>query len=131
MKNSLFVGLVLLAAGCAAPTRTIKFDSDPQGAHVFMTMGANEDMAKNGRDYLGVTPFTWTTEVNGDGSFKTDRSAIPFYSSFVQSVVVFTAEPPSGATNLYTKREVFHGNADYQKGNNAPQGVFFDLTKPN
>lgn len=129
MKKILLLTL-LLAAGCKAPMRTIKFDSDPPGGRVFLTMGANEDMAKGGRNYLGTTPFTWTTRVNGDGSFKYE-SGIPFYSDFVQSAVVFTCEPPSNATNLFTKREVFHTNTDWQKGNSAPQGVFFDMTRPN
>lgn len=131
MKNSLLL-VLLLAAGCGTPPmRTINFDSDPPGAHVFMQMGPNEkSIGTADRSYLGTTPFSWTTEVNGDGSFKTSGSGIPFYSSFVQPVVIFTADPPSSATNLFEKKEVFHGNTDYQKGN-APQGVFFDLTKPN
>lgn len=111
--------------------RTIKFDSEPQGARVFMTQGANQDIAKGqGRNYLGTTPFAWTTEVNGDGTFKTESSAIPFYSDYVKPVVVFVAEPPTSSTNLFSKREVFHGSADWQPGNKTPDGVFFDLTKP-
>jgi hypothetical protein len=128
--KKLFPLAFLFVVGCAAPTRTINFNSQPQGAHVFFTTGANEDMAQSGRNFIGTTPFSWTTEVNGDGTFKTQGSAIPFYSDFVQSAVVFTAEPPAGSTNLFTKREVFHGNSAWQHGNNAPQGVFFDLTKP-
>jgi len=120
----------IIFAGCAAPMKTINFDSQPQGAHVFMTTGINEDSAKGARDYLGTTPFQWTTETEGDGTFKIQSAGIPFYSSFVQSVVVFTAEPPNDATNLYTKKEVYHGNAQFQHADKVPQGIFFDLTKP-
>lgn len=120
----------IILAGCAAPMKTISFDSQPQGARVFMTTGINEDSAKGARDYLGTTPFQWTTEIEGNGAFKIQSAGIPFYSSFVQSVVVFTAEPPNDATNLYTKKEVYHGNAEFQHADKAPEGIFFDLTKP-
>jgi len=120
----------VLLAGCATPTRTIKFDSDPEGARIFLTMGADENMAKGARNYLGTTPFTWTTKVNGDGTFKLEHTGIPVFSSFIQPVAVFTAEPASGQTNLFSKREVYHGNATFQGGNKAPEGMFFDLTKP-
>jgi hypothetical protein len=120
----------LLLCGCAAPTRLIKFDSEPRGARIFLTIGADENMAKGARNFLGMTPFTWTTEVNGDGTFKVEHAAIPVFSDFIQSVAVFTAEPPSGQTNLFTKREVYRGNAAYQRGNKVPEGIFFDLTKP-
>ncbi len=130
MKTTILL-IPLLLVGCATPVRVIKFDSEPQGARVFLTMGANEDMAKGtGRNFLGTTPFTWTTEVNGDGSFKMERTHIPFYSDWVKPVAVFTAEPPSASTNLFTKREVYHGNANFQGGSQAPEGIFFDLTKP-
>jgi hypothetical protein len=129
MKKFLFAAL-LLVAGCATPMRTIKFDSDPPGAHVFVTTGANKgEASKEGRNYLGTTPFSWTTEVNGDGSFKMADNGIPFYNNFVRSVVVFTAEPPGAATNLFTRHETFKASSDYQKGA-APDGVFFDMTRP-
>jgi hypothetical protein len=131
MKTKFLLPLAaIILAGCAAPMKTINFDSQPQGARVFMTTGKNEDSAKGGRNYLGTTPFQWTTETEGDGTFKIQSDNIPFYSSFVQSVVVFTAEPPNDATNLYTKREVYHGRAQFQHADQVPQGIFFDLTKP-
>jgi len=133
-----FLPFTLLAAcsfslaGCKTlpPTRTIKLDSDPPGARVFVTRGRDQGDAKSGgRNYVGTTPCQWTVEVNKDGTFKKPDEGIPFYSDFVQSVVMFTAEPPSGATNLFTQREVFHNAAEFQPGNNAPDGVFFDMHK--
>jgi len=123
------VPLFLLAG--IAPSQVIKIDSDPPGAHVFVTMGGNEELAKSGHNYIGTTPCEWTAQMDGDGTFHNQQGGIPFYSSFVQWVVVFTAEPPSGHTNLFTRREVFHGRAHYQPGTKVPDGIFFDLTKPN
>lgn len=131
MKRTTLLLALIIAAGCKAPTRQIRFESEPSGGRVFMLTGANEGIASgSGRNFLGTTPFVWTTEVNGDGTFKTERSGIPFYSDFVQPVVVFLCEPPTAATNLYAKREVFHGKTDWQSGSDAPAGVFFDLSKP-
>jgi hypothetical protein len=129
--NKAFLVLFCLLVGCAAPTKTIKFDSEPRGARVFQLFGANEDIASGskGRNFLGVTPFDWTTEVNGDGTFKEKSTSIPVYSSFVQSVIVFVAEPPSGATNLFVQREIFHTNAQFQRGTPVPDGIFFQLDK--
>jgi hypothetical protein len=122
----------LFLLGCAAPTKTIKFDSEPRGARVFQVHGANENIAEGakGRNFLGITPFEWTTEVEGNGTFKVKATEIPIYSEFVQSVVVFVAEPPAGSTNLYRQREVFHTDASFQRGTPAPDGIFFDLAKP-
>ena len=95
-----------------------------------MQAGETKKKADGGRNYLGTTPCTWTTFVNRDGTFKTPDGEIPYYSAYVQGVVVFTCEPPGRMTNLYTKKEIFRSNANYQPGNSAPDGVFFDLTKP-
>ena len=121
---------LLCLAGCstAVPTRTINIESQPQGARVFVGIGANEDFAKKGRQFIGTTPFHWTTEVNSDGTFKLSGALV--YSMFVPPVAVFTAEPPTGATNLFTKREIFHGGTVATSPTKAPEGIFFDLTKP-
>jgi hypothetical protein len=119
--------------GCAAPMKTVKFDSEPRGVRVFLTYGANEQIAvgEKGRNFLGVTPFDWTVEIDGDGTFKPQAiSSIPFYSNFVQGVLVFTAEPTASATNLFLQRQVFHTAAQFQKGTPVPDGIFFDMTKP-
>jgi hypothetical protein len=131
--NRITVGLLaIFVVGCAAPTKTIKFDSEPRGARVFQVFGANENIADSakGRNFLGVTPFEWTTETEGDGTFKPKASEIPFYSEFVQSVVIFIAEPPTGATNVFPQREVFHINASFQRGTPVPDGIFFQMDKP-
>jgi hypothetical protein len=130
MKTPIALLLVVLLAGCALPQKTVHFDSDPPGARVFMASGMNEGMAKTGRNYLGTTPCQWTTEVNRDLTFRIPRDSIPFYSDLVQPVIVFTAEPPSGATNLFIRREIFHDKAAFQAGNKVPDGIFFDLTRP-
>ena len=125
------VSISFLLIGCAAPTKTVKFDSEPRGVRVFQVFGANEDIAggSKGRNFLGVTPFDWTTEMEGDGTFKIKSTSIPFYSDFVQSVVVFVAEPPSGSTNLFVQREVYHTNAHFQRGTPVPDGIFFQMDK--
>jgi hypothetical protein len=129
MKKVLLLSMLLIA-GCAAPTKIIKFDSDPPGARVFVTSGDNEDIAKGGRNYIGQTPCQWTAQIDGDGTFHRDGSGIPFYSHFVQSVVVFTFDPPSGETNLFSHHEVFHLTTAFQPGTKVPDGIYFDLRKP-
>jgi hypothetical protein len=128
LKNLPLAAIVL--AGCAAPMKTVKFDSQPQGAHVFMTIATHEADAKKARNYLGVTPFQWTTKVERDGTFILQSADIPIYSEFASKAIVFTAEPPSSGTNLFTKREVYRTDAKFQTGDKVPTGIFFDLTKP-
>lgn len=130
MKKVLLLSVLLMIAGCATPTKVIKFDSDPPGARVFVGYGENEDIAKGGRNYIGQTPFQWTTEIDGDGTFRRNGGGIPFYSDFVQSVMVFTFEPPSTETNLFSHREVFHLKTGFQPGKKVPDGIFFDMRKP-
>ena len=128
-----FAGILvcLLLVGCAAPVKTIKFDSEPRGARVFQVFGANEDIAgeSKGRNFLGVTPFEWATEIEGNGTFKVKSTTIPFYSDFVQSVVVFVAEPAGSFTNLYPQREIFHTDSQFQRGTPVPDGIFFQMDK--
>jgi len=135
MKNKIAMLAIsaMFAAGCASSgtpfSKTVMIDSQPQGAHVFMKSGKNE-RSVTGNDFIGTTPFRWNAITEGNGAFKIENGGIPFYSDLVQCVVVFTAEPPSGATNLFTKKEVYHGNAQFQPGDKVPDGIFFDLTKP-
>jgi hypothetical protein len=132
MKTSYSLLFTILLVGCAIPTKTIKFDSEPRGARVFVAYGPNEKSAEQakGKNFLGLTPFEWTTQIVGDGTFLARSTSIPFYSDYVQSVVVFTAEPPVGASNLFPRAQIFHTNANFQKGTPVPDGIFFDLTKP-
>lgn len=129
MKALLLLPLLLVA--CATPkdnTRIIKIDSEPRGARVFFGIGPNEDRADSAKNYIGVTPLEWKVEGNDEGSFQ--WTGIFIYSAAVRPAAVFTAEPPSGSTNLYTKRAVYHGPAMFVPTDKIPEGIFFDLTKP-
>lgn len=125
---------VLLMLGCESmpPHRVIKFDSEPQGARVFIGMGPNEKDAEKARNYLGTTPLEWSVQehlMDGDGEYFEPRGAF-VYSMFVPRAVVFFADPPSGHTNLFPKRQVFHAETEFRPGDRIPVGIFFDLTKP-
>lgn len=95
-----------------------------------MTASKTEASSTKSRNFLGITPFQWTTDIESDGTFKVNKDTFPIYSDFVKFVVVFTAEPPPGATNLYIRQEIYHTAASFQAGNKAPDGIFFDMTKP-
>lgn len=130
MKKTTLLLLTLAAvAGCASapPTRTVKIDSAPSGARVFWAVGANEGFAKDSRQYIGTTPCTWVASVNGDGSFK--LPGILVYSMFVPPVLVITADPPENSTNLFQQHQVFHGGTIATGPNQAPESLFFDLSK--
>lgn len=124
--------LIVLAVGCAsAPKdrkRTVKIDSDPPGARIFFGAGTNEGDAERKRSYIGTTPLTWITEGNDEGEFETKGALV--YSVFVPGAAVFFAEPPANATNLFKKKQVFHGGGLVNPPDKIPEGVFFDLTKP-
>jgi hypothetical protein len=121
MKTRLCL-IPLLAAGCAPVMKTLKFDSDPQGARVFLGRGINEGSAKS-ESYLGTTPCDWTVEVNRDGTFK--MPGIPFYSSFVAPVYVFI-----GRLDGVEIRQKVHGGATFQPADIVPEGIFFDFKHP-
>jgi hypothetical protein len=121
------IGLVLLVAGCAAPRFSMMIESEPAGARVFWSAGANEARATT-RNYIGQTPCTWEGECEGDNTFK--APGISVYSSFVPGAVVIEAEPPSGTTNLFPQRQVFHTSVHFHDGDKIPAKLFFDLAKP-
>jgi len=122
-----FFLLAVLLAGCAAPRFSMMIESEPTGAKVFWAAGANEAAAKN-RNYIGQTPCSWEGECKRNHTFKAPR--IPFYSKWVPGVVIVTAEPPSGSTNLWPQRRVFHSDARFHDGDPIPARLFFDLTRP-
>src|SRR3954469_13969119 len=128
MKKALLL-IPLLFGACATPdrSRTVHIDSEPRGARVFFGIGPNEDRADAAKQFLGVTPFDWKTQANGDGFFE--WQGIFIYSAAVRPAAVFTAEPPSNSTNLYRKRVVYHGPAMFVPPDKIPEGIFFDLTK--
>jgi hypothetical protein len=120
-----FAALLLIGVcGCAAPKFPISFESDPPGARVFYSAAPNEKSA-TGQEYLGVTPFSWEIEGNGDRTFDAPR--IPVMSEFVRPVVIFTAKPSSNSPSLFPQRQVFHSSAFFQPGDKIPAKMFFDL----
>jgi hypothetical protein len=131
MKNALLIAAVF-AAGCASvpPQRSIKIDSEPQGARVFFGMGPNEGDARKARNYLGTTPLVWDVppEMIDDGKYFKPPGAL-VYSLVVPPAIVFFAEPPDG-TNLFPRNQVFHGGTPFTPADQIPLGVFFDLRKP-
>lgn len=123
----------LLLAGCQTgpppPNEIqIKIESDPSGARVYFGTGSNEGTAEKGREYVGTTPCVWACPIETDGTFKITRAG--FYNTVIRPVAVFTAEPPSTATNLFIKKQIFHGVAHFQDPDKVPRALFFDLTKP-
>jgi hypothetical protein len=129
MKTAILV-LPLILAACAAPDlkRTVHIDSEPRGARIFFGVGPKESDAEKTRNFLGVTPLDWVTVADPNGGFPIKGALI--YSTFVPGAAVFTAEPPSGQTNLFSKRQVFHGGGLINPPDKVPEGIFFDLTKP-
>src|SRR5258708_5410420 len=129
MKRIIPLLLACIIAGCAGPKpKTVNIQSDPPGARIFFGTGPNEDFTKSSRQYIGTAPFVWTCQPKGDGSFNLQGALV--YSIFVPPVAVFSADPPSGATNLFQKRQVFHGGTIATPADKVPEGIFFDLTKP-
>lgn len=130
MKKILSVlAVAALVAGCKAPPkRVVRIESDPAGMRVFYGDGANEDSAKPGRAYVGMTPCEFTPAQDDEARF--DRSGIFLYTEFVQTAHIFWCEPPPAQTNLFPKRQVFHGAAVFQPADKVPEKIFFDLTTP-
>lgn len=112
---------LLILAGCATvpPTRQVRLESDPPGAHVFVSYGADERSAK-AREYLGKTPCAAEIPADGDGRIKIPAGFM-VYSSFVPPVAVFTAEWPGIATN----RQVLHGGNVARPADKLPAALLF------
>jgi len=125
------LGIIFMAAvvltGCVPRRFTMAVESEPPGARVFWMAGADEQSAKT-KNYIGTTPCSWSDECEGDGTFKSQ--GIFMYSSFVPPVVVVMAEPPTNSAALFPKREVFHCNTPFRKGERIPEKLFFDLREP-
>jgi hypothetical protein len=128
MHNASLLSL-LFVVGCAStdPTLTIKFDSNPRGAPVFVKnktrVGRLGIMPARGEmglipewDPVGTTPFTleWP---------------LAHLSDYHENPIVFEARPPEKSNGLYTKREACDSSATNSNGNSTCK-IFFDLTKP-
>jgi hypothetical protein len=123
-QSHIAVSLLIGFCGCAAPKFPISFESDPPGARIFYSAAPIEKSATS-QEYLGITPFTWEIEGNGDRTFNAPR--IPVMSEFVRPVVIFSAKPISNVPGLFPQRQVFHSPAFFQPGDKIPAKMFFDL----
>ena len=123
---------VALLCGCkTCPPKIIKIDSEPQGARVFLGIGANEGDALKTRNYLGTTPLDWQVpEDMIDDCRYFEAKTVFLYSNFVSPAFTFFADPPATATNLFSKTQVFHTGTFFTPADPIPVGIFFNLTKP-
>ena len=131
--------IISLSIGCASvrDVHQVKLDSDPEGAHVFLTLSATPTptgrireivQMDTGREYLGVTPCMVSFTGDGDGCFVTPKNR--YVSTYVGGSATFTAEPPRGSTNLFPQSISYRGNNHYVEGDRIPRGIFFDLHNP-
>jgi hypothetical protein len=136
MKIILTLLCAAFLCGCETTQQyTVKIESDPPGAHVYMSATASPKKASpkhpaytGARNFLGTTPCTASITGDGEGYFKLPK--IIYMSKYVGGQAVFTAEPPSSETNLFTQTIIFHGNTKYANGDKIPTGIFFDMHKP-
>lgn len=131
MKGILLFALLLLA-GCAGtePTLTIKIDSKPRGAYVFVknkTRGGRFGLEPL-RGEMGVIPEWDPVNMDGKTPF-TVTWPLPL-SDFRITPLVFKAVPMHEMNALFTKVEVCDPNTAQAKGKNRSCVIFFDLTKP-
>lgn len=133
------VVIIALSVGCTCvrDVHQVKLDSDPEGAHVFLTLSSTPKptdkiraivQMDTGREYLGITPCTVSFTGDGHGYFATPK--IQYVSTYVGGSATFTAEPPSGSTNLFPQSVTYRGNNHYVEGDKIPRGIFFDLHNP-
>ena len=129
--KGIFLLSALLLAGCAStePALTIKFDSKPRDAYVFVK---NNTRVKEGWDWRGKVP-EWDP-VNSDGK-------MPFTVNWPPPIpndpdedhvipLVFKCVPMNETNTLFTKIEVCDPNTAQTKGYYRTCVIFFDLTKP-
>ena len=136
-----FLALAIVAIGCAhtppekeaeevperAPiqrTRDVRVDSDPPGMRIYFGIAGTEDLAREQREYIGMSPCTVTVPSDKEGRFQNK------VSSFARPKAVFMAEPPASATNLFKQSQVFSVPAMFVRPPPIPTAVFFDMTNP-
>jgi hypothetical protein len=136
MKYALILLCAVVFCGCETTRNySVRLESDPPGAHVFLSSSSTPKRVNkkhpgtvNGaRDFLGTTPCVVSIQGDKKGYFKLPQ--IAYMSDYVNGSAVFTAEPPSSETNLFTQTIIFRGNTDYVGGDKIPSGVFFDMHK--
>lgn len=131
MKSALFLVAALVVVGCAhTPTeaefdpyhRTVRFESDPPGARVFIghTGGEAPPLAW---EYLGTTPCTNKVACTDDG-FVDPQYRVAVVSQFVPPRLVFMAIG-NDRTNYVSLR----GRTRWRSADKLPSALFFDLEK--
>ncbi len=129
MKRALGLALLSLTIGCKAPMATVRFESDPPGAKVYVVYHPLSDLesAKQTASYLGTAPCTGQFRVKGNGEI--DPPARVFIASdFVRPQVSFIAEPPNGVTATNQVR-TFMGGAMFHPGDKLPEAIMFNFAK--
>ena len=139
LKFISFLALAIVAMGCvhtppqkekvresppAERTRDVKIDTDPSGMRIYFGIAGTEELAREQREYIGLSPCTLTVPCDEQGRFKNK------VSSFARPKAVLMAEPPASATNLFPQSQVFSVPATFVRPPPIPAAVFFDMTKP-
>lgn len=133
MEKIFVIGLLfLLAAGCVNRStaekpdlshRIVRIETDPPGMRIFFGYGASKNRAENEREYVGVSPCSYTANSTRNGYFRNT------VSQFSKPVAVFYADPPSTETNLFSQRQTFNCPAFTVRPAPIPGAVFFDMHK--
>lgn len=100
--------------------RTVRFESAPPGARVFVAWGSGVGSLRS-REYLGTTPCTNQIPCTEDGTVEA-RSGVAGVSVFVPRVMVLSAEI---GTNVV--KQTFRTGALAQSADRVPAAVFFDF----
>ena len=122
-----FALAAVVLCGCVHTQQyTLRLESEPPGAKVFMQSGAAKK--KSARDFLGTTPCETTITGTKDGYFIAPE--INYVSDYVAGNITFTFDPPAGATNLFSHSQTFRTPTSYVGGDKIPHALYFDMTKP-
>ena len=124
-------------AGCqSTPTRTtadgrtlrhdersVRVESVPPGARIFLGQGYVTPTARESRGYVGTAPCEMVVRADTAGGWKID--GIFLASMAVSPTAVITAE-----LNGETREQVFHSGALGRPADKVPQAILFDFTRP-
>jgi hypothetical protein len=132
MKSVASLLVAALLCGCAHGPReagfdpyhrTVRFESEPSGARVFVAYGSGVGAVRS-REYLGTTPCTNIVPCASDGTFG-GQGGIAGVSVFVPRIAVFTAELGTNVT-----KQTLRSGALAQSPDRVPAAMFFDFAKP-